>query len=711
MAILQSGLVMLAAVSTAVMPSHRPLGPTPNLERSKAAVYSSHQEEFYLSAQQLEYVRPGLNINVVGVTIPEDRRPVVELTFTDDSGKPLDRLGVDTPGALSISFILAWYDAQNIQYTAYTTRPQTSPITHVTEVQASTDSGGTWTDLGIGHARYRFGTVLPVGYPAALTNTLGIYAERDLSDVFADLNINLSGKTYVANVEYDFRPDGAPVTEKWDALSNATCNQCHDPLSAHGGARRDVKLCVLCHSPQSVDPDTGNTVDFKVMIHKIHDGENLPSVIAGTPYEIIGYRQSVHDYSDVAFPQDIRHCEACHMSPDPNGAVVAQAHIWYTNPTRTACGSCHDNINWVTGANHPAGPEADDSECASCHLPQGETEFDASVKGAHTIPTDSMQLQGLNIEILQVTNTAPGEYPTVLFRVTNNAGDFVDPSTLDRLSFVVGGPTTDYATYFTQTGTSATSDGNTSEYTFTTPIPEDATGTWTISADVYRFVTIDNHTDAGLSVRECAFNPIFYVPVTDAQPMPRRDVVELANCNRCHYQLALHGGQRKNTNECVICHNANETDAAFRPADALPTQGIHFDWMIHSIHTGENLNRDFTIYGYHGSVNNYNGVLFPGDRADCAKCHVALPASQHQVYAVPLPDGVLPTVAPRFYPVYLQQPSLGDLVQPTTAACVSCHDAKTTAAHAYQGTAPFGEACASCHGDGLTFGVPKVHAR
>ena len=711
MAILQSGLVMLAAVSTAVMPSHRPLGPTRNLDRSQAAVYSSHQAEFYLSAQQLAYVRPGLNINVVGVTIPEDRRPVVELTFTDDSGKPLDRLGVDTPGAISISFILARYDAQKIEYTAYTTRPQTSPITGNTENQASTDSGGTWTDLGIGHATYRFGTTLPAGYPAAVTHTLGIYAERDLTNVFADLGINITGKTYVANVEYDFRPDGAPVTEKWDALSNAACNQCHDPLEAHGGARRDVKLCVLCHNPQSVDPDTGNTVDFKVMIHKIHNGDNLPSVLAGTPYEIIGYRQSVHDFSDVAFPQDIRHCQVCHASPDPAGNTVAQAHIWYTNPNRAACGSCHDDINWVTGENHPAGPEADDSECTDCHLPQGETEFDASIKGAHTIPTDSTQLKGLKMQILQVTNTAPGEYPTVLFRVTNNDGSFVDPSTLDRLSFVVGGPTTDYATSFTEDGLSATSDGDTSQYTFKTPIPADATGTWTVSADLYRFVTIDNHTSTGLSVRECAFNPIYYIAVTDPQPVPRRDVVALANCNSCHYQLALHGGQRMNTEECVICHNANATDEDYRPADALPTQGIHFDWMIHSIHTGENLNRDFTIYGYHGSINNYNGLAFPGDRADCTKCHVAKSSSEHQVYAVPLPDGVLPTVAPRFFPVYLQYPDGGDLVQPTTAACVSCHDGKDTAAHAVQMTAPFGEACSSCHGDGLTFGVPKVHAR
>ena len=62
--------------------------------------------------------------------------------FVDDMDQPLDRHGkADARRVISASFILAWYDGATGQYTSYTTRTQTSPITGVTAVQAAADSG------------------------------------------------------------------------------------------------------------------------------------------------------------------------------------------------------------------------------------------------------------------------------------------------------------------------------------------------------------------------------------------------------------------------------------------------------------------------------------------------------------------------------------------------------------------------------------------
>lgn len=645
--------------------------------------YAPDMVERYLSKNKAEYIRPGLNIAVESIEIPGDLRPEVVISITDDKGQPLDREGKVTPGAVSPSFILAWYDGAARQYTAYTTRTATSSITGNSAEQASSDSGGQWTTLALGRYHYKFGTALPANYDGSKTHTLAMYATRSTSD--------LVGKNYYSNVLQDFRPDGEQVTEIWDAMPTDTCNTCHDPLAIHGGSRRDVKLCVTCHNPQSTDPDTGNTVDMKVMIHKIHMGEELPSVQAGNPYQIIGFRNSVHDYSTVAFPQDNRNCVSCHPE------TSSEAHIWYTRPTRAACGSCHDNIDWITGEGHRPGPALDDSECANCHAAEGEREFDKSIMGAHVIPEKSQQLAGLNVSIMDIANTGPGENPSITFKVTDNSGVSLAPADLDRLRFLVGGPNTEYSESFREDALTAEFDGDIATYTFDTPIPAHATGSWSVTADVYRNVEIQGSEEGEtISVREAAFNPFKDFAVTDAAPNMRREIVSINKCNDCHDQLALHGGQRFAIEECVMCHTPEGTDAIVRPEDDGPAESIHFKYMIHKIHKGEELARDFTVYGFRSSVHNYNELLYPGDLRNCETCH--LPGT----YGVPTPVEARATITDRDW----YSPMLA-----AAGACLSCHDSEDAAAHAFVNTAPFGESCAACHGENREFSVSKVHAR
>jgi len=667
-------------------------------------LYGPQQAEYWLSADEFGYVRPGLNITVNSVSIGTDGKAVVDLNYTDDLGQPLDRNGAITAGAISTSFILAWWDPNGRQYTAYTTRKQTSPITGVTAVQAGTDSGGHFTDIDLGHATYKFGTAVPAGYDATATTTLGIYATRDL------ITPGISTKDYYANVEQDFVPNGAPVSQVWDMIDTNSCNKCHDPLSAHGGARRDVKLCVLCHQPQTVDPDTGNTVDFKVMIHKIHMGSSLPSVQAGTPYQIIGFNQSVNDFSTVVFPQDIRNCATCHGAANASTPPPTQSANWYTYPNRAACQSCHDDVNFVTGANHPGGVQVDDSACATCHQPQGTLEWDASVMGAHTVPFKSTQLLGINATIVAVSHTAPGQNPTIQFQLKQNDGTPISPASFgNNIAVLMGGPTTDYAIDpFREGASGAAFDGTTATYTFTNSIPATAIGTWAFSLEARRTVTLDPAPSNTPTVNESAFNPVFYAAVTDAQAMPRRQVVDVANCNVCHDSLQLHGTLRRNTEMCVMCHNPNASDVSQRPAAQLPVESIDFKRMVHRIHTGEDLTHDYTIYGFNHSVNTFNDVRFPGDRRDCQKCHTTVNGvGTEQVSETP-PPGLLATQTPRDWYTPMQH---------YAAACLGCHDSQAAAAHAvtmtatFPGTGNVAEACATCHGPDGAFSVDQVHAR
>src|SRR5450759_955166 len=82
-------------------------------------VYGANDAEYYLTQDQIGYIRPGLHVTINSITIPADRRAVVDFSLTDDFGQPLDRAGNVTPGAISVSFILAWWDPVQRQYTAY----------------------------------------------------------------------------------------------------------------------------------------------------------------------------------------------------------------------------------------------------------------------------------------------------------------------------------------------------------------------------------------------------------------------------------------------------------------------------------------------------------------------------------------------------------------------------------------------------------------
>ncbi len=637
-----------------------------------------------------DLVRPGLNINILSATINSQNHVVVHFTIQDPSGLPLDRLGVDTPGTVSTSFLIGYIPSGQSQYseplyTSYITRTRAGTINTTTlATQATTDSGGTYVTNADGDYTYTYGTVLPAGYDPTVTHTAAIYSSRNLTS-FGLL-------TYYSDAVFNFVPNGSKVTVVRDIVNEKTCNQCHDPLSAHGGARNDTRVCIICHQPQTSDADTG-TVDFTTMIHKIHMGTSLPTNIAGTPFKV-----GNTDFSTVVFPQFVGTCKVCHQ-----GSTQSLAYL--NMPSRRACGACHDDVNFTTGANHSTQnlAQADDSQCAQCHVPQGTQEFDASILGAHTNPMFSSQLPGTTFQLVGVTGGAAGQSPTVTFSVADKQGNAIPLSTMNSLSLVLSGPTTDYgvvqngtAAYRSENALAATASGNNFVYTFKGTVPAGATGTYAIGIEGYKNITISPNTPKSQVVRDAGNPQVTYFSVDGSPVAKRTAVVTEANCDTCHGTLNAHGGFRRNVEYCVLCHNPNQTDSPTRPAAQAPYETVHFKEMIHKIHRGTALTANYTIYGFGGSVNNFNGIQFPGDLRDCTKCHAT------GTQELPLPAGRLVTQTARSW--------INPTTQPMTAACVACHDGKLTSAHALVNTAPgLGETCDLCHGPSGPFAVDTVH--
>lgn len=632
---------------------------------------------------------PGLRAEISSVGFTDDGRPMIDLTLADDDGNPLDVDALEGYGftiaqvvedpETELSHLLSLL-VHEVEGQPYTIAGETFAPALATAEQAYADSGGDWLSVGDGYV-YTFANALTLDVDPALTTVVGLYAYKD-------------GRTAVANDVFTFVPDGSEPSLTREIVSTEACNTCHDPLALHGGVRRDVGLCATCHTSQTIDPETGNSVELRVLIHRVHDGNRLPSVISGVPYRIIGFQQSAHDYSLETWPQDVRNCTTCHTGS-------ADSDNYKAMPQTAACISCHDDVNPITGDNHPGGAK-DDTRCRNCHEPDGD-EFDAAVSSAHLLPLNSQQIAGLNLEIISVTNAAPGESPVVTFTGTNNNGTIITPADMDYLAVTLAGPTSDYTTRVTETifrssdapSPADLASGDIFSYTFAYTLPEDASGTYAIAMEGYVMETLE---DLEEPVRVAAYNPVTYVALGEGEPTPRRLVVDRNLCNACHNNLALHGGIRQNTEYCVLCHNTTASDEAVRPLEAMPPTSIDFKVLIHRIHNGEDrVQSPYIVYGFQSAEHDYTNVQFPGDLARCSTCHLPGTNTMAQVF-----DG---------QPTLVSQ--AGEVVQtlwPIQAVCTACHDSLPVAGHAELQTTAVGiETCEVCHGPGSEFDISNAH--
>ncbi len=693
---------------------------------SRSRIYTPKDKAFYADANTVNFVRPGLVLKVFSANIASDGTITARIRITDPQGLPLDRLGVTTPGAVSISCVAAYIPQGQTQYTAYTTRQEVGP--QRTTTQAATDTGGTFAQTADGEYTYTFKTKAPAGFDASATHSIGCQSSRTLTDFQLPNN-------FASNV-FTFVPNGSAVKVTRDVIKTQSCDKCHDQLSFHGGSRRGVEYCVLCHTPQTTDAQSGNTVDFPVMVHKIHMGKNLPSVIAGGKYQIVGFNNAVSDWSNVGLPSDPGNCYVCHEQT--TGAAQAQAFL---KPNRAACGACHDDVNFATGENHVNLPQLDDKSCTNCHMPQGDLPLDASILGAHINrasgaainPGMAPYVPGMVFGNLQVKNGTAGSKPTITFTLKDSAGNPIALADLKtapgRLAAILAGPTTDYG--YTNFGADVTTGGYVSEdvvaggscdqsgncqYTFTHAIPANAKGTFSIGLEGRRGLTLLPGTTKQTTTEYGAKNVVANFSVDGSAVMARRQVVSIDKCNQCHTFLSVHGTNRNQIEQCVLCHNGSETDKAFRAtttnaADkATPPQSVEFAYMIHRIHTGDQLadmGAGYSVVGFGGSHNDFSEVRYPamspngqaGDRRNCAMCHVN--GSEQN-----LPQNANPVTNPQ---------SPVNPTPPITAACTGCHADISALAHAVANTVQLGgktvESCNACHSATADFSIARVHAQ
>ncbi|WP_242340439.1 OmcA/MtrC family decaheme c-type cytochrome [Anaeromyxobacter sp. SG66] len=600
----------------------------------------------------------GLQVGIVSATAPAAGPATVTFTVKDAAGTPVDFLAELLAGNFGATrgprFSIAQASAGGGTYdqALYETDSAGDPSgkqTRPTQVPASislTDAAALYTKNADGSYTFTFPIAAPAlptlasGFPIAPVQSAQTLVGMQAARTF-------EGIQYPAGASFEFIPAGGTVTPR-QVVSDAACNNCHRHLTAHG-TRRTVGLCLTCHTPGWVlKPSanaTANAIDFRVLVHQIHRGQQPTDVQNAKPYV---YKWSAtNDFSTVAFapPNTVRNCVFCHQGG-------AQSDNWKTKPSRAACGSCHYAVDFATGAGHAGGLAAADDTCAACHHPDDTPPLGAapSITKVHSFLYDALTNTsftgadlGVTIDAVDVTTPAAG---TVKFTVTlNGAPADIKATPLANLRFTIAGPTTDYggpkgpvagtdvlghAFGYIQTGNFGgagaallTATGTPGQFTaplvtlssatppVATPIDLTPANGQTVGVGVEAYV-LETGTcpTPPCAQREWAQRPlpptatsptgVIYARVGGGTATPRRLITDAAKCNVCHEDLGFHGGEaRKGPDYCAMCHNSqnvnDERTSQFEvdPATGQPftkTPGtVQLSVMIHRIHKGSEI--------------------------------------------------------------------------------------------------------------------------
>jgi OmcA/MtrC family decaheme c-type cytochrome len=681
-----------------------------------------------------------INRAVVG----QDGRPVVDVFIADQTGRPVTGLP-----AGNIRFVVArlepaangksstWH-AMTRRIEAFPGSPAPTPADRVTGTgptnQGYTETGtaGTWVDNRDGTYRYTFRynarSDAGIPYDAGLPHRVGLEIRTSPNVTAQNLPANNPTYTFVPATDTKLEQSGREIVD------NDTCNACHDNLVFHGGARFDLKYCAMCHDSYSFDAQSGNSLDLKVMIHKLHAGETLPSVEAGGFYGIFGFGNVFTNLGEIVYPQDKRNCTTCHEETDTD---TPQASNWRLTVNRETCSSCHDTVNFATGANH-GGVAATDDTCTACHGPTAQL-ANLRVERAHQIP-EQLAAAKFKYEVLAVANSAPGEFPTVTIRVVDPTNgnapydiraangpfqnssaslrvevafstrpDFTNTGSGSAPTATTGTPAQPIAIDFKANGVADPAFPGAFSATAAQAIPATAIGSG--SALLEGRPALDVNGDGTLERLPVAAAGLAFA-ITDATPVAYRKIVDIEKCNDCHQEVTLHGNSRTGNAElCATCHNPNATDINRRVAGSscesvtgtLDDQTIDLKVMIHAIHAGSLAG--YKVCGFNNTGYDFSNVRYPGRLNNCEGCHLP------DTYYPPAAGAALATT----FDAGDRSTPLGDIaVSSGAAVCTSCHTSGEARLHMEINGAAFSavkdadsrtpgaplETCGVCHGKG-----------
>jgi OmcA/MtrC family decaheme c-type cytochrome len=621
-------------------------------------------------------------------------------------------------------------------------------------------------------------------------------------------NAARGGKTYMAHITPGFSPVGNYAL---DSLPIGSCKSCHNNAGyspnhllrkTHGVHRGEHQL-----APGAAHPEYGFGADSSLTAFLNVGFPIMPT--GGTPGVVLP--------ASVAMEKS---CATCHVND-----------AWMTRPSRSACGTCHDNLFFAggllpdggvdssatsavfkpptvlgfppssTGCTNDASCSAlsgiatcnttsknceltthakqtDDAQCSTCHGPSNGI---SPIAGRHGISpfNPPISLEGYTFKNVTVTGGSgaggsfqAGDTPTLKFQLFDSQATPASVADLKTNAawagtFLVAGPTSNpQRVYGTASGglnmkTSGTLsyDAPTQTYSYVpatpwpasslAPINNPAAGTQTNPPGNYTVWFYWARTTSG--VRDAVDAQVAVAFGVNQKPSGRQ-VVTQAACGSCHGMtdsgfphLALHGGQRKNGETCSTCHSQNAFDRVVGSIGVActvnsdcpgfaggweacgagnvctvtvdPTPGIVIDYqqLVHDIHFARlregfkeqgNLGLPPNIapgtlnyLGFNNSLLDFQEILAPVDVRSCTNCHRDTKASCSDS-------------APCGYGQSCQSGKCVNVAwqNPTARACITCHDAADSAAHAAQNTTSSGvESCPVCHGPGGVVEISAVH--